>query len=299
MSAPQLVGGQAVLEGVMMRCGTRMAIACRRGDNSIGLHQENLSLLAKRYPIMGRPFVRGAVSFVESLVLGIRALNISAAEAFTGEGEELKGWHTGLMVFLGLTLGVSLFFVLPTFLARFIPPLPPVLLNLSEGLIRLSIFIGYIFLITRWRDVKRVFQYHGAEHKAIFCYEDSGLLQVDTIKRYSTRHPRCGTSFILIVMVISILLFSLFGWPSLPLRVLIRLALLPVIAGIAYELIRLTGKSKSPFVRMIAAPGLWLQRLTTVEPDEGQIEVAATALQAVLIDSPESGGGREVTANVF
>lgn len=302
MATPQLVGGQAVLEGVMMRCGSKMAIACRRGDNTIGLHQEQLFPLAKRYPFLGWPFIRGAVSFIESLILGVRALNISAAEALSEEGEELKGWHTFLMVFLGLALGVGLFFILPTFLARFLPPLPPVLLNLVEGLIRLTIFVGYIFLITCWGDVQRVFQYHGAEHKVIFCHEDQTALQVDTIKGYSTRHPRCGTSFILIVMVISILLFSLFGWPSLWQRIVLRLALLPAIAGIAYETIRLTAKSRSPLIRLIAVPGLWLQRLTTIEPDEGQIEVAVTALRAVLDEFPETGSEEcraayEVTAN--
>jgi uncharacterized protein YqhQ len=289
MSTPQLVGGQAVLEGVMMRCGSRMAIACRRGDNTIGLHQEQLFPLAQRYPFLGWPFIRGAVSFLESLILGVRALNISASEALSEEGEELKGWHTFLMVFLGLALGVGLFFILPTFLVHFLPPLPAVVRNLIEGFIRLTIFIVYMVLITRWGDVQRVFQYHGAEHKVIFCHEDQNSLQVDAIKGYSTRHPRCGTSFILIVMVISILLFSLFGWPSPWLRIVIRLALLPVIAGIAYEAIRLTSKSRSPLVRLIAVPGLWLQRLTTIEPDEGQIEVAVQALRAVLDEFPDSG----------
>lgn len=282
MSTPPLVGGQAVLEGVMMRCGTRMAIACRRGDNTISLHREQLFPLAKRWPVLGWPFIRGAVSFFESLVLGVRALNISAVEAMAGEEEELKPWHTYLMVFFGLTLGVGLFFILPTLLARFLPPMPPILMNLSEGFIRLTIFVAYIVLITRWGDVKRVFQYHGAEHKVIFCHENQSTLQVDAIKGYSTLHPRCGTSFILIVMVISILIFSLFGWPNPWLRIVIRLALLPAIAGIAYEAIRLTGRSRSPLVRLIAAPGLWLQRLTTIEPDDGQIEVAVKALQGAL-----------------
>lgn len=285
MATPQLVGGQAVLEGVMMRCGSKMAIACRRSDNTIGLYQEQFFPLANRYPILGWPFIRGAVSFIESLVLGVRALNISAAEALSEEGEELKGWHTFLMVFLGLALGVGLFFILPTFLAGFLPPLPPVLLNLIEGFIRLTIFIAYMFLITRWGDVQRVFQYHGAEHKVIFCHEDQTALQFDKIKGYSTRHPRCGTSFILIVMVISIFLFSLFGWLSLWQRIVLRLTLLPAIAAISYEVLRLTAKSRFPLVRLIAVPGLWLQRLTTIEPDEGQIEVAVKALQAVLDES--------------
>ena len=296
MPMPQLVGGQAVLEGVMMRCGSRMAVACRRRDNSIKLHQEQLFPLAKRYPVFGWPFIRGAVSFLESLLLGIKALNISAAEALSEEGEELKTWHTYLMVFLGIALGVGLFFILPTFLLRFLPPLSPVLFNMIEGLIRLSIFSGYILIISRWGEVQRVFQYHGAEHKVIFCHEAKTSLQVDTIKTYSTRHPRCGTSFILLVMIISILLFSLFGWPALWERILIRLSLLPAIAGIAYEAVRLTANNYSPLVRLIAAPGLWLQRLTTIEPDERQIEVAVIALQAVLDKPAAADSGRELTA---
>lgn len=298
MSTPPLVGGQAVLEGVMMRCGSRMAVACRRGDNSIGLHLEQLFPLAKRYPMLGWPFVRGAVSFIEALLIGVRALNISAVEALSAEGEELKAWHTYLMVFLGLTLGVGLFFILPTFAARFLPPMQTVLLNLAEGLIRLAIFISYIFIISRWGEVRRVFQYHGAEHKVIFCHENKSALQIDEIKGYSTHHPRCGTSFILLVMVVSVLLFSLFGWPVLWQRILLRLALLPVVAGISYEAIRLTGKSRSPLARLIAAPGLWLQRLTTIEPDEGQIEVAVKALQAVLDEPSAKAACREVNADV-
>ncbi|MEW5783581.1 MAG: DUF1385 domain-containing protein [Bacillota bacterium] len=285
MSRVQWIGGQAVLEGVMMRHRNWMAIACRRGDNSIGLHREQLNPLAGRFPPLGWPLLRGAVSFFESLILGVRALNISAAQALAEEGEELKGWHSFVIVFLGLGLGIGLFFVLPTYLARFLPPAPPILLNLMEGFIRLFIFFSYLFLITRWGDVQRFFQYHGAEHKVIYCYEDAAALDPDHVKPYSTKHPRCGTSFILTVMIISILLFSLFGWPLLWQRIVIRLALLPLVAGLSYEAIRLTAGSRSPLVGLIALPGLWLQRMTTREPDKGQIEVAISALKAVL-DAP-------------
>ena len=247
--------------------------------------------------------MRGAAAFFESLILGVRALNISAAQALAEEGEELKGWHTFVMVFAGLGLGIGLFFILPTYLARFLPPLPPPVLNLIEGLVRLSIFIGYIYLITRWGDVQRFFQYHGAEHKVIYCYEDKAVLEPAQVKPYSTLHPRCGTSFILIVMVVSILVFSLFGWPILWQRIIIRLALLPFVAGVSYEAIRFTAKSGSPLVRLIAAPGLWLQRMTTREPDERQIEVALAALQAVIkpdraVENGTGKAGQEVTADV-
>lgn len=278
----QLVGGQAVLEGVMMRHSDRMAIACRRSDNTISIHQETLNLLAKRFTFLGWPVIRGVVAFIESLTLGVRALNISAAAALAEEGEELTGWHSFLMVVFGLGLGVSLFFVLPTYLVRFLPAWPPLLLNMLEGLIRLTVFVVYIVMITRWGDVQRFFQYHGAEHKVIFGYENGDNLEADQCNVYSTRHPRCGTSFILTVMVVSIILFSFFGWPSLWQRIALRMLLLPLIAGISYELIRFSARSQSPLACILTAPGLWLQRLTTREPDEGQVEVALCALKAVL-----------------
>lgn len=282
MNNTKTVGGQAVLEGVMMRYRDRMAIACRRSDDTISVHRETLKPLAKRYPFLGWPVIRGAVAFFEALILGVRALNISAAEALAEEEEELTGWHSFLMVVLGLGLGVSLFFILPTYLVRFLPAWPPIWLNLTEGLVRLVIFVTYIFLITRWGDVQRFFQYHGAEHKVIFGYENNHTLDLDQINDFSTRHPRCGTSFILTVMVVSIILFSFFGWPDLAQRIALRLVLLPLVAGLSYEAIRYSARSSSPLVKVMTAPGLWLQRLTTKEPDRGQLEVALSALKAVL-----------------
>lgn len=283
MEKPQLVGGQAVLEGVMMRHHDRIAIACRRGDNSISLISEKTVPLASRFPILGWPILRGAVAFFESLIIGVRVLNLSAAEVLQEEGEEMQDWQAFLVVLLGLGLGIALFFVLPTYLAKLVPQhWHPVILNLVEGLIRLAIFLAYLFLVTRWSEMKRFFAYHGAEHKAIFCFEAGDPLQVESAQRYSTLHPRCGTSFLFIVMVLSILLFSLFGWPPLPQRIAIRLILLPLVAGISYEAIRLTARSSSPLLRLFTVPGLWLQRMTTNEPDNGQLEVALCALKAVL-----------------
>ncbi|NMD41691.1 MAG: DUF1385 domain-containing protein [Firmicutes bacterium] len=284
MTQPQLVvGGQAVLEGVMMRCQDRIAIACRRSDNSISLIAERVTPLAGRFPVLGWPVLRGAVIFFESLLIGVRALNLSAAEALQEEGEEIRSWQSFLVVLLGLGLGIVLFFILPTYLARLMPGgLHPVGLNLVEGLIRLAVFLLYLYLVTRWSEMKRVFAYHGAEHKAIFCFEGGGPLQVEKAQQYSTLHPRCGTSFLLIVMVLSILLFSFFGWPPLAQRIAIRLLLLPLVAGLSYELIRLTARSRSPLLKLIVQPGLWLQKMTTGEPDNGQVEVALCALKAVL-----------------
>lgn len=307
MPAPEWIGGQAVVEGVMMRRRNRMAIAFRRGDGSVGVHRENLSPAGERYSFLRWPVLRGVTAFFESLVLGVRALNISAAQVMEEEGEELKGWQSALMVVLGLGLGVVLFFILPTLLARFLPPLHSILLNLAEGLIRLSVFISYLVLITRWKDVQRIFQYHGAEHKVIFCYENQGELEPSGIQPYSTRHPRCGTSFILTVMVISILLFSLFGWPILWQRILLRLALLPVVAGVSYEAIRITARSTAWPARLLAAPGMWLQGLTTREPEDEQIAVAVRALQGVLepfedaaepVDPESPASSAEVKAGV-
>ncbi len=283
MTRPQLVGGQAVLEGVMMRYRDRVAIACRRGDNSISLISEEKIPLARRFPPLGWPILRGMVSFFESLIIGVRALNLSAAEVLEEEGEEMQGWQTFLVVLLGLALGVGLFFILPTWVAGFLPPhLHPIVLNLAEGLLRLAIFLAYLYLVTRWSEMKRFFAYHGAEHKAVFCYEAGVPLEVGEAQQYSTHHPRCGTSFLLIVMVLSILIFSFFGWVSLWQRIIIRLLMLPLVAGISYEAIRLTARSRSPLFQLISLPGLWLQNLTTSEPDNGQVEVALCALKAVL-----------------
>lgn len=295
MTRPQWVGGQAVLEGVMMRYHDRLAVACRRSDNTINLISEKKVPLAVRCPPLGWPILRGMVSFFESLILGVHALNLSAAEVLQEEGEEMQGWQTVLVVVLGLALGVGLFFILPTWLAGFLPQrLHPVVLNLVEGLIRLAIFLAYLFLVTRWGEMKRFFAYHGAEHKAIFCYEAGDPLEVQKAQKYSTHHPRCGTSFLLIVMVLSILLFSLFGWVSLWQRIAIRLLMLPLVAGISYEAIRLTARSRSPLIRLLMLPGLWLQNLTTNEPDNGQVEVALCALKAVLEpDAVENESGSD------
>ncbi|HHX87689.1 MAG TPA: DUF1385 domain-containing protein [Firmicutes bacterium] len=282
MSRSQWVGGQAVVEGVMMRHHNSLAIAFRRGDQSIGLYQEELVPFSDRYPFLRWPVLRGATVFLESLVIGVRALNISAAQVLEGEGEELTTWQTVLVVCLGLGLGLGLFFILPTLLARFLPFYSPVGMNLAEGLIRLVIFLAYLALIARWGDIERFLQYHGAEHKVIHCFEHQAQLVPSSAGGFSTRHPRCGTSFILTVMLVSIVLFSFFGWPSPVQRIIIRLGLLPLVAGLSYEVTRLTARREWLISKLLGAPGLWLQALTTREPDEGQIEVAIRALQAVL-----------------
>lgn len=285
MQSSPKVGGQAVIEGVMMRYREKMAIAVRKPDQEIFIHREALRPAGARYPALRLPVLRGMVAFVEALLLGVRALTISAGQAVPDEEEELSGWQLAMTVAVALLLAVSLFFMLPTVLVRLLAgpePGSPVLLNLLEGIIRIGIFLSYIFLISRIKDIERVFQYHGAEHKAIFCFEAGKSLTVDNARTFSPLHPRCGTSFLLLVMAVSILLFSFFGWPGLLERLILRLTMLPIVAGLAYELIQLAGRQR--FFCYLTAPGLWLQRMTTREPDDQQLEVALRALQSVVVE---------------
>lgn len=294
MSAAPRIGGQAVIEGVMMRHKNTMAIAVRTPDDEISLYKETLFPAAEKFPVLKLPVLRGVVAFIESLVLGVRALTISANKALPEEEEEdLTAFQLTLTVFLAILLAVVLFFLLPTLLVRYLAsllPQHPVLLNLTEGVIRLVIFFSYLLLVSRMKDVRRVFEYHGAEHKTISCFEAGEPLVLANVRKYSTLHPRCGTSFLLLVMAVSILLFSFFGWPSLPRRLLLRLLLLPVVAGVSYELIQLAGRFS--FFRYLTAPGIWLQRLTTREPDDDQLAVAIKAVETVL------AGNKEVLKNV-
>jgi uncharacterized protein YqhQ len=285
MQSSPKVGGQAVIEGVMMRYREKMAIAVRKPDQQIFVHREALRTAGARYPVLRLPVLRGMVAFVEALLLGVRALTISASQAVPDEEEEMSSWQLALTVALALLLAVSLFFMLPTILVRLLTGPEqggPFLLNLLEGGIRIGIFLGYVFLISRLKDIERVFQYHGAEHKAIFCFEAGESLTVDNARSFSPLHPRCGTSFLLLVMAVSILLFSFFGWPGLPERLVLRLTMLPLVAGLAYELIQLAGRYR--FFCYLTAPGLWLQRMTTREPDDQQLEVALQALQSVVVE---------------
>ena len=278
------IGGQAVIEGVMMRNKANVAVAVRQEKGNIFVQKMQFHSISERYPLLKWPLFRGVVAFVEALVLGYRTLTLSAEQVLEGEEEELKGWELPLTMIISLAAGIGLFILLPTVLMKYLSQglEIPILLNLCEGLLRLLIFLGYILAISSWKEVRRVFEYHGAEHKAIACFEAGQPLTVDNARKYSTLHRRCGTSFLLIVMVISILLFSFFGWPGLWQRILIRLLLLPLVAGISYEGIKLAGVKDNIFTRILSQPGLWLQLLTTKKPADDQLEVAISALQAVL-----------------
>jgi len=271
------------MEGVLMRFATgEQAIAVRRPDGTCSVKQQRGASLTARYGILGLPIVRGAVTLVDTLTVGIDALLYSANES-GGEEIELSKGAVAAAVFLGLALAVGLFMLLPTVLLRVFGLIDaqPLLANLVEGVIRLSIFALYIGAVSFMPDMRRFFQYHGAEHKAINCYEAGQELTTENVRRHSRFHTRCGTSFLLVVMLTSVLVFSFFGWPNVWVRIATRLLLLPVVAGIAYEIIKLSARGDGTWQRMITAPGMVLQRATTREPDDGQIEVAISALQAI------------------
>lgn len=290
------VGGQAVIEGVMMRAPRSVAIAVRRPNGEIVVRRELVVPLSERYPIVKLPIVRGAVALFQSLIIGITALNFSANEAMTEEeqdggkpGEELSAWAMAGTMAVAFGFGIGLFFVVPLYATRWLTQLSlisdnNVVFNLVDGIIRVAVFLAYIWTISRMKDIQRVFQYHGAEHKSIFAHEAGEALTVDNVRKYSRLHPRCGTSFLLIVMLVSIAVFSLIPklWPFY-LKAGSRVVLLPLIAGISYEFLKWSAKHEAhPLVRLIVAPGLALQRLTTHEPDDAQLEVAIRSMNEAL-----------------
>lgn len=279
-------GGQAVIEGVMMRGRRYWAVAVRKANKEIIVKDGPVTSVTQKYPILGKPLIRGSVALVEALIFGIKCLTFSAnAYAEEETGEELSVKELVFTFGLAIVLTVGFFVVLPAFIIRLIQGAigSNVLLNLAEGLIKISFFIAYIAGISLMKDIQRVFQYHGAEHRTINCYEAGEELTVANVQKHSSIHPRCGTNFILITLFMSILVFSFFGRPPFLLRVLAHLAILPVVAGLSYEVIRQAGKQCShPVFKWIAAPGMALQYLTTRVPDDEQVEVAITSLKAVL-----------------
>ena len=278
-----MVGGQAVIEGVMMRGPGLVATAVRDPSGKIVVRTKPVSSIGDRYPVLKKPLLRGVVSLVESLVLGIRSLSYSA-QMVGEEDEQLSDKELAGTIIFALCMAVVLFVAIPTGAAKFFHTITedPVFLNLMEGALRLGIFLAYIWGISRMKDIRRVFQYHGAEHKTIHAYEAGLPLTVENVQKFSTLHPRCGTAFLLIVMLVSIVVFAFLGWPDLWLRILSRVVLLPVVAGISYEIIRFSGRSKNSFVHMATLPGLWLQKITTNQPDDDMVEVAIESLKAVL-----------------
>ena len=279
------VGGQAVIEGVMMRGKTHVAVAVRQPDGEISVDVRPVNSISDRYPILKKPFLRGVVSLVESLVMGMKALAYSA-QVSGDEDEKLDSKEMALTIAVSAGLAILLFIVIPTWSMRFLTGITQdhMALNLAEGVLRMAIFLAYIAAISSMNDIQRVFQYHGAEHKTIYTYEAGLPLKVENVRPFSTLHPRCGTNFLMIVMLISMFIFTFLGWPSLLERIASRIILMPVIAGVSYELIRYAGAhTDNPLVRIAITPGLLLQKLTTRQPDDSQIEVAIASLKAVVL----------------
>ena len=308
------VGGQAVIEGVMMRAPGRIATAVRRANGDIIVKKREYLSLAEKNSIFKLPVLRGAVGLVEMMWIGIETLNFSTEIAMhdieakaraNGNGKAPKQKKTAsnlrlaLTVMLSLFVGIAIFFITPLIITTklFNVEQSAFGFNLVAGGIRISILLGYLLSISLMKDVKRLFEYHGAEHKAVFTFESMGDLTIDSAKQYTRFHPRCGTSFILIVMVVSMLLFSVLdsllilwlGKISLPIRMVTHLPLIPLVGGVAYEFIRWSAKRSTTAVgKMLVAPGLWLQRITTKEPDPTQIDVALVALKCALgVEEPE------------
>lgn len=282
MSPKLMVGGQAVIEGVMMRGPKLTATAVRDPSGKIQVEVKPVHSISERFPILKKPFIRGTVSLIESLVIGMKSLSYSAKMAGE-EDEQLTDKEMAGTIVFALVLASILFIAIPTGAAKLFHVITadPVFLNLMEGFLRLIIFLAYIWGISRMKDIRRVFQYHGAEHKTIHCYEAGLPLTVANVQQFSRLHPRCGTNFLLIVMLVSIFVFAFLGWPSLAERIASRILLLPVVAGISYEIIRLAGRSDNKIIQTAIKPGLWLQYLTTRPPADDMVEVAIESVKAV------------------
>ena len=297
------IGGSAVMEGVMMRGPKEIATAVRKPDGEIEIDRRAVSSLVTKYHVNKIPVIRGVFAFFDSMISSIRALMWSAEFVDLEDDSESKfdKWLTEkfgdkvkdiviyFSLFISVIFSVGLFFVLPHFITSLLENVieSNLIKTLIEGVIRISIFLGYVLLASRMEDIKRVFQYHGAEHKTIFCYEAGLDLTVENARNMSRLHPRCGTSFLVYVMIISIILFSFVSWGNMWIRLGMKLLLLPVVAGISYEIIRLAGRSKIKVVCVISRPGMWLQNITTREPDDSQLEVAIESMKAVLTENKE------------
>lgn len=276
-------GGQAVIEGVMMRGPARIAVAVRRQEGDIVVEQQEAPPWTSLSKILGLPLVRGIVALVESLVIGIRVLTYSANLMADEAGEHLSWAELAVTMVIAVALAVALFVVIPTAGAHALSVLGTLGQNLVEGIFRLAVFLAYLVLIARMPDIRRVFEYHGAEHKVIHAYEAGERLEPASVAHYSTLHPRCGTSFLLIVLILTIFFFSLLNAPTLGAKIVSRIVLLPLVAGVGYEILKFSSRHMdNVVVRWLVTPGLWVQKLTTRQPDAAQLQVAISALEAVL-----------------
>ena len=303
------IGGQALIEGIYMRGPDKQSVVVRDKDGSLVVKTEPLRLTKENYPILGVPFIRGAFAFIGTMVEGVKALMYSADfyPDLEEEPSRLDKWleeHVDskkldsiiitLAVILAVGFSIGLFFLLPTLavgLVKLVLPMNVLVHNIVEGVVRIVIFLIYLMLVSKMKDIRRVFSYHGAEHKTIFCYERGLELTVENVRKMPRHHPRCGTSFMFVVIVLAILcysvVFSLFTPPNLVVRILCQLLLLPVIVGIAYEINRYVGRHDNALTRFATKPGLWMQNFTTFEPDDSMIEVGIEAMKQVI---PEQQG---------
>lgn len=310
------IGGQAVMEGVMMKAPCGLAMAVRQADGQIVTEYNPHSSKVKKGTITNAPIVRGVIAFVESLTLGMKTITRSAelyGEEIEEEPTKFEKWLSkvtgkeidkiviGVAVVLAIALSVGLFFLLPTFISGLVlrgSAAASIWKSLTEGVVRLLIFFGYIIAIGNMKDVKRLFMYHGAEHKTIACYEASAELTPENARQYSRFHPRCGTNYLFLVMGISILFFAAVGWnANLWLRLGTRILFLPVVAGISYEVLRYGGKSNNLLARIVRAPGMALQRITTKEPDDDMLEVAITAFKLAMEKQEQADAAGDITAD--
>lgn len=302
------IGGQALIEGILMRGPDKQAIVCRKANGELSIQESELKLIKDKHPILGWPFVRGVVTFLDSLVKGMQAVTWSAEqqpEELQEEPGKFDLWLEkklgtekaekivfGIAIFLGIALAVGLFFFLPTLLTGLMDGFlkSRLLRNLVEGVMRILIFLLYLWAVTHMKDIRRMFSYHGAEHKTIHCYERGLELTVENVRTMPKEHPRCGTSFLFVVMIVSIFVLMFVTWTTPLLRLLIRLCLLPIIVAISYEINRWVGRHDNVLSTVLAWPGRQLQHLTTYEPDDGMIECAIEALKRVI---PEETGKDE------
>jgi uncharacterized protein YqhQ len=298
-----LVGGQAVLEGVMMRSPHAWAIACRKPSGEVLTHSEPLERLSEKHPWMGWPVVRGVITLGHAMGLGFRALRFSANAALDeiapvksdGKKFEINGWIAGINIAFSVAFFIFMYKYLPLLAATELKRVNPIfngqiMFNLVDGLIRIALFLLFIWGVSLMRDIKRLYQYHGAEHKTVFAFENGDQLETRSVQKYSTYHPRCGTSFLMTVMIISILVYMLIPVTTFWARFGIRIAMLPVITGLSYEIIRFAAKHRGSLFALMTAPGLWLQRITTQPPTDDQAECAITALEHAMSLEKQTGG---------
>jgi uncharacterized protein YqhQ len=299
-----LVGGQAVLEGVMMRSPHAWAIACRKPSGEIVTNREPLERLSEKHKWMGWPIVRGVITLGHAMSLGFRALRFSANVALdelqSGNDApqkklEISGWLAAVNIIFSLGFFIFMYKFLPLVAATELKKVSPVfgeqiVFNLVDGVVRIALFLLFIWGVSLMRDIHRVFEYHGAEHKTVFAFENGDPLEARTVQKYSTYHPRCGTSFLMTVMIISILMYTLVPVSTFWARFAVRIALLPLIAGLSYEIIRFAAKHRGSLFALMTAPGLWLQRITTQPPTDDQLECAIVALDQAMSLEKQRGG---------